>query len=263
MSPLAPLVALALGAATPCTLPPQKAAQPPWRPGEALTYDVDVMGVVKAGTLTATVEDPMFGGTVVPLRVRMRNTSVFAQMRKVRAIATAWVDARTLRPQRYRDETEEDGVHRTTDVRLDRGGPKVAMAWTIGERKGVKEFDRQGDVVDIVSAVFWLRGADLPPGREFCFDVVANRRYWRLQGKLASKPERVETPAGPFEAVRLDATLTRFATPDDPRVRSRPMHLWFSADERRIPIAGVSEVDLGPVRAVLARGASPRPRGEP
>jgi hypothetical protein len=254
------LAAALVLAASPCNLPPLRTGPPAWRPGETLVYDVDVMGVVKAGTVTASVGTPTFRGQVIPLQARMKNTSVFAKMRRVRAMAHSFLDARTLRPQLYRDDADEDGVHRTTEVRLDRPGPTVALSWRQGDRKGTREFERRGDVIDLLSAVYYLRAADLAPGRVLCFDLVANRRYWRLEGRLAAGTERVDTPAGPFEAVRLDATLTRQPTPDDPKVKSRPFHLWFSADKRRVPVAGVSEVDQGPVRALLARGASPAAR---
>jgi hypothetical protein len=257
MIALASLAAAALAAA-PCALPPLRDGPPAWRPGEELAWDVDVMGVVKAGTLSVSVEPAMFDGEVIPLRARLKNTSVFAKVRRVRAVAHAWVDARTLRPQRYRDDAEEDGVRRTTDVRLDAPGPRISVAWTHGDRKGAREFDRRGEVLDLLSAVYYLRAADLSPGATVCFDLVANRRYWRFEGRLAAGTERVETPAGTFEALRLDATLTRLPTPGDAQVRSRPLHLWYSDDQRRVLVAGVSEVDLGPVRALLARGAKPR-----
>jgi hypothetical protein len=206
----------------------------------------------------ASVESPARGGGPIPLQARMRNTSVFAKMRRVRAIAHSWLDPETLRPQRYRDDADEDGVRRSTEARLDGDGPTVELAWTHGERKGTRTFERQGEVLDLLSAIYYLRAAELTPEGEICFDLLANRRYWRLRGKVAAGTERVDTPAGPFETIRLDATLTRMATADDPRVRSRELHLWFSTDLRRVPVAGVSEVDQGPVRALLARGAAPR-----
>jgi hypothetical protein len=261
MIALASLAAAALAAA-PCGLPPLRDGPPPWRPGEELAWDVDVMGIVKAGTLSVSVEPPMFRGAVIPLRARLRNTSVFAKVRRVRAVAHAWVDARTLRPQRYRDDAEEDGVRRTTDVRLDAPGPKVVVTWTHGDERGAREFERKGEVLDLLSAVYYLRAAQLAPGAPICFDLVANRRYWRFEGTLAPGTERVETPAGTFEALRLDATLTRLPTAGDAQVRTRPLHLWFSDDARRLLVAGVSEVDLGPARALLARGAKPQERVE-
>lgn len=262
LAPLAVLVALSAGASppqqTPCVAAPLRPGPLPWRPGEQLVYDLDVMGIVKAGTLQSDVLPPLAGSTELGLRARARNTSVFAKVKHVKAQGLSWIDPRTLRPRRYRDDSDENGLRRTTEARFTPPASKVSIAWTIGEKKGVREFDRTAEVFDLVSAIFYLRAAELATGQTFCFDVVANRRFWRLEGTLAAGTERVDTPAGTFDAVRVDATLTRTPTADDPKVRTRPLHLWLSSDPRRIPVAAVSEVDLGPVRSLLARGAAPR-----
>jgi hypothetical protein len=92
------------------------------------------------------------------------------------------------------------------------------------------------------------------PGDRFCFDLVANRRFWRMEGSIAAKTEKVDTAAGKFDTFRVDATMRRADRPAD---RARPVHLWFTRDARRLPVAIVSEVDVGPVRAMLSgiRGA--------
>jgi hypothetical protein len=254
---MAALAALALALAAPasCGVPPLL-PQRPWAPGETSTFDVDVMGIVKAGTLQLAVEPPILSGSQIPLRARVRNTSVFAKIRRVKGVALSWVDAGTLRPQRFRDDVDQDGVRRTTDTRLDRPGPVVKMAWTSGQEKGTTEFERRQEVLDALSVVYLLRAADLRPGTAICFDLVANRRYWRLSGTVADKVERVRSGAGEHQTVRLDARLVRA---DDP-TQARPLHLWFSTDSRRLLVAVVSEVDLGPVRAMLAR-VSPSPAG--
>jgi hypothetical protein len=246
---LATALATALAAPGECGLP-ALAALRPFQPGEVLQFDVDVMGVVKAGTLQLSVERPILGGTQLPLRARVRNTSVFAKVRRLKAAGFSWVDATTLRPQRFRDEMEEDGLRKSTDVRLDRPGPNLAMAWTRGDQRGRTEMARGHAVVlDLISALYYLRAAELRPGAAFCFDLFGNWRLWRLTGSVASRSEVVEAPAGSFEVLRLDARLVRA---DDPS-RTRPLHLWISTDARRLLVAAVSEVDLGPVRAMLAR----------
>ena len=181
---------LVLAGSDGCGLPPL-AAQRPWIAGERLTFDVDVMGVVKAGTLQLAVEPPILGGSQLPLRARVRNTSVFAKVRRVKGVALSWVDPQTLMPQRFRDDVDQNGVRRTTDTRLDRPGPTVRMAWTSGEERGVAEFERMQPALDAVSSVYLLRAAELRPGAALCFDLLANRRYWRFSGKVAEKPERV------------------------------------------------------------------------
>ncbi len=259
------LVAMALAAAPApaaapparCGLPPLRDVPRPFRVGEVLSYDFDVMGIVKAGTLTATVEPPILRGSLLPLRARVRSTSVFAKVRRVRGFALSWVDVRDLRPQRYLDETDEDGVRKTTDTRLDVTGP-ITMQWAFGDRKGTSTLERERDVMDLLSFVYYLRAAALVPQQEICVDLVANRRFWRLRGAVAPGTERVQTPAGSFDAVRFDAVLTRA----DGSGGKRPVHFWYGRDERRLPLAAVSEIDLGPVRAVLSRigpGAAPAP----
>jgi len=247
MTPLAAL-ALALSAPGACGVPPL-AAQRPWGPGEVLLYDVGVAGVVKGGTLQLAVDAPILGGAQIPLRARAKNTSVFAKVRRVKGSAVSFVSARTLRPGRYRDDVDQEGVRRTTDTRLDLPGPTVRMAWTSGAEKGVAEFERQRESLDLLSAIYLLRAAELRPGAEVCFDLLANRRYWRFLGRVAEKAERVPTPAGDFDTVRVDARLTRA---DDPS-KGRPLVLWISTDARRLLVAAGSEVDLGPVVATLVR----------
>jgi hypothetical protein len=244
---IALLAALSLAAAPPCALPPLRGGPLPFAPGELLAYDIELLGVVRAGTLKIGVEPPISQGTLLPLRARVSNTSILAQARPMKAYALSWVDVKTLRPQRYRDESEEDGVRKSTDTRFDRPGP-LAMAWALGEQKGTTEYAPRADVMDLVSMVFYLRAARLRPGEDICFDLVANRRFWRLRGSVASGSERVESGAGTLDTIRLDAVLTR----TDGSGRKRPIHIWFSKGPRRLPVAAVSEIDLGPVRARLS-----------
>jgi hypothetical protein len=60
-------------------------------------------------------------------------------------------------------------------------------------------------------------------------------------------------PAGKFRAWRLEGTARRA----DGQGSARPVWIWLSADARRLLVAAVSEVDLGPVSAKLVevRGA--------
>lgn len=250
----APLLALVLAAPPACALPPLAQGEPPWRTGEALTFDLDVLGMVKAGSLQTSVEPPMSAGRVIPLRARAKTDSNVASLKRVTGVALSWIDARTLLPERYRDEAVEGGQHRVSDTRLAPASAEVTIAYRSGDRDAKTSYRRERDVLDAVSAFYYLRAARLAPGEPFCFDLVANRRLWRFEGSVAAKPEKVETPAGRFETIRIDGVARRA---DDSGARARPVHLWISTDARRLPVAAVSEIDLGPVRAMLSgvRGA--------
>jgi hypothetical protein len=207
------------------------------------------MGFVQAGTMSLEVGRPMFGGTQIPLRARVKNTSVFAKIRRIEGGAFSWIDARTLLPERYRDEVVEDGVRKVSDARLRPLADTVTIETQFGDQKGSATFQREGDVLDALSAAYYLRAADLKPGSETCFDLVGNRRYWRFRGKVAARPERVETPGGIFDTLRVDGTLARADAP----ASRRPIAVWISTDPRRVLVAAASEIDLGPVSATLSR----------
>ena len=210
--------------------------------------------MVKAGTLQLTVERPMSGGKIIPFRGRAKTTQAAASLKPTAGVALSWVDATTLRPERYRDEAEEGGVHKVSDTRILPAGPELVIEHQYGDTAGKTTYPRERDVLDAVSALYYLRSARLAPGDRICFDLVANRRFWRLEGTVAAKKEKVETPAGKFETLRVDATTRRIDRPED---RPRPLHLWFGTDARRLPVAIVSEIELGPVSATLSsiRGA--------
>ncbi len=249
---IAPLLALALaaGPAAPgCGLPPLAPGDRPWRVNETLTYDLSLLGVVKAGTMQLTVEQPMSGGKVIPLRARAKTVQTAATLQPVVGVALSWVDASTLRPERYRDEAQEGGVHKVSDTRLSPPGPEIVIETRYGDKPGKTAYPRERDVLDALSALYFLRAARLAPGDRFCFDLVGNRRFWRLEGTVAAKHEKVETPAGKFDTIRVDAATHRVDRPGDP---PRPLHLWFGSDARRLPVAIVSEIDLGPVSATLS-----------
>jgi hypothetical protein len=239
-----------------CTLPPLRPEGAPFRSGELLTWDLELV-FVKAGRLSIQVDRPMTRGTILPLKARAQSTAAFANVKRLTAVALSWIDASTLRPERYHEEGDEDGVRRALDVRLDAAGPTVTIEQRWRERKGSKAFERRGEVLDTLSALYYLRGARLQPGERFCLDMVAAGRYWHVTGALASGRERVETPAGSFETVRVDAEAVRADAPPGSKGRARQLHVWLTADERRLPVSMVGEIDAGPVSATLSSWRAP------
>ena len=236
--------------AQPCGLPPLRPGPLPWPAGEVLHYDLEVMGMVKAGVLSFEAGRPMFDGTQIPLKAKVKNTSIFAKIRRIVGTAFSWVDARTLLPERARDDVMEDGVKKTSDARLRSEPGAVTIDTDFGGQKGSTRYERKGgEVLDALSAAYYLRAADLKPGQEICFEVVGLRRFWRFKGKVAQKTERVDCPGGVFDTLRVEGTIERA---DRPEVK-RPVYVWIATDPRRTLVGAVSEIDLGPASALLSR----------
>jgi Protein of unknown function (DUF3108) len=243
---LAPVLALLLAAPSACTLPPVSGPAP-WHTGERLRMELSLLGSIKVGELQFSVERPTSNGALIPLVSKARNTARFGPLQRLVAMALSWVDARSLRPERYREESDEDGRRRSTDVRFAPSGPKVTLEMKDGDQGGTAAFDRRGEPLDAVSAVYYFRATRLAAGDRLCFDLVANGKYWRFEGLVASGTERFEVPAGRFEALRVEGTARRA----DGAGPARSIWIWYSADARRLPLAVVTEVDLGMVSAKL------------
>jgi hypothetical protein len=238
---------LAATVASACGLPPLAAGPRPFRTGETLAFDLDLLGMVKAGTLELSVERPLSGGKIVPLRARARTTAQISTLKKLTAVGLSWVEAASLLPERYRDESDEGGLHRSSDTVLRPPAPLVVMRNETGGTKGEATFSREGDALDPISAVYLLRAARLAPGDRACFDAVGRGRYWRVEATVAAGVEPVETPAGKFDTFRVDLAARRADTGG----KVYELHLWFSNDARRLLVAAVADLDVGPARVTL------------
>jgi hypothetical protein len=85
-----------------------------------------------------------------------------------------------------------------------------------------------------------------------CFDVYGIRRMWRMSGKVEGK-EHVSLPVGEFDTWHLVGEAVRL---DNHSLR-REVHVWITADERRLPVAALGAIDLGAVRATLTGFSRP------
>jgi len=244
MLPAAAVLALTLAGApavSACAPLPHPLSELAWTRGERLTYSVTALAGGRRGScvLSATSQ-----GQGLELAAEGQLSVPFAN---VRGSAHSSVGPQTLKPRRFQDELDSDGVHRTSHGDMERPGLAFRVEWANGSSRGMNAFVKAGSVFDAVSAIYYLRSMDLAPGAGFCFDTAAGSRYWRLSGHRAGGEERVDTPAGSFQAIRLEAVATRA---DDASVRY-PVRLWISTDSRRLPLALEVGTAIGTVRAAL------------
>jgi hypothetical protein len=252
--PLALVIALSQGSAPTggaCSLPALLPEGAPFHPGELLTYDLELL-LVKAGRLTLQVDRPLARSNVLPIKGRAQTTATIANVRRMTAIAISWIDASSLRPERYHEEGDEDGARRALDVRFPPGAGDLTLDQRWRDKRWPKTFPRQGEPLDALSALYFLRAAHLAPGETFCLDLVAAGRLWRTTAHQAPGKERVDTAAGRFETIRVDVEAIRADLPPGAKGRTRQIHIWLTADARRLPVSMVGEIDVGPVSATLA-----------
>lgn len=217
--------------------------------GETLDYDLDAMGA-NAGTLRMKVLPNK--SDRIPIEVTTQTNTFFSKVRRVKATAMSYLHPRTLRPHRYVEDAREDDVVRFSDVAFTPANRQVKLDYRIGQRTGKKTFRSAVDALDPAGAIFLLRQLPLKENAKLCFDAYGIRTLWRVSGKVVGK-EHVSLKVGEFDAWHLQGEAVRI---DNPRSR-REIHLWVSADERRLPLAAVGVIDVGAVRATLSSYSRP------
>lgn len=234
-----------------CSPLPENVSSRPWHDGERLYYDVDVMGAF-AGKLTliAHAPSPRLGEEEIHLRALAASNSFFSKIRTIRGRASSHLRLPDLRPRSYGEETREGEIERSATVHFERS--KRGMAMNLESKRNGrtsrKRYRHTNDAFDPLSAFYALRAMKLEEGQSICFDAYGIRRHWRVSGTVKAR-EVVKVPAGAFSAYRIEGKAFMV---DDPS-KSREIHVWISADERRLPLAALGVMDLGPVRAQLTR----------
>lgn len=227
---------------------------PPQRPyafpeGETLEFSLDAMGA-DAGKLSLKVLPRR--GDQIPIEVKAQTNTFFSKVRRVKATATSYLHHKTLRPVRYVEDAVENEVSKYADVTFRQDARQVKLDYSFAGRKGNKQFQIARDAFDPAGAIYMLRQVEMKAGKPLCFDAYGIRTIWRVSGKVVGK-ERVSLKVGEFEAWHIQGEAVRL---DNPRWR-REIHLWITADERRLPLAAVGVMDLGAVRATLTEYVRP------
>lgn len=232
-----------------CAALPAAGQTIPWKPGERLTYDIDVMGA-QAGKLALVALPPVGKGASAeyPLRALAASNSFFSKIRRVRGRSTSYVRARDMHPRRYEEASQEGKLTKSANVVFKRAteGRQVQIEYKRNNAKGKRNVRYLNDAFDPVSTIYYLRTLDFRDGMPVCFDSYGIRRLWRVTGSVKGV-ETVKVPAGVFQAWHIEGVAVRT---DDPYKR-REVHVWITNDERRLPVASLGVLDLGAVRAQL------------
>jgi hypothetical protein len=243
------LPAEAAGAAECRPLVLRKGARP-FAVGEQLEYELSSMGV-RIGTMTTGVEGPQDGQGGFAFRVRIDTSTFVSNFKKIRARAEAAV-AKDLKPAAYEEDSNEDGVQRSMKTRFPPRAGRLGVQVVLQGEPAAYELDAASDARDLVSAIYTLRALDLRLGQDFCSQVFGQYRLWKVTGKVAAK-ERILTPAGEFDTLRIDGRAVRT---DDAKVQ-REIHLWLTDDARRMPVGGYGQAHGKPVQALLQKASLP------
>jgi hypothetical protein len=239
-------------------------AEAPFSHGEVLTYSGSWMGT-SVGTMTMTVDTAgnFEGRPAIHLKGSASSNRAFSLVYSIRDAGESWVDPVGLYSMGFATDQSEGNIqdYQKWVMDYDRG---VATRTRV-RRKGTDPVQRSSKdyalsslyLQDGFSMLYFYRAFALKVGSKLESDVFVDKKVWKLTVEAISQ-EKVKTPAGTFDCLKVKPTVVGSAKGD--------VTVWITNDEHRIPARVQFDVPLGKVNMLLLdfkEGEGPTPAASP
>ena len=221
-----------------------EAAQAPfnenaYRVGERLTYDVDFSHFMSAAhvELFVAARGRFFNRDGIQLRAHVETSGVVnVALFAINSDYTTYVDPESGLP--FRSQQVVRGADRASEFSSDYNQPAgtdaVPSTLKTGEFPGT---------YDLISALYRARAMPLVDGASYFITVRAENEEFHAELKVSGK-QRIKTDVGSFNAI---ATRVNVKGGHDYNIR-----VYFSDDERHVPVLIIAKHPAGEIRAELA-----------
>lgn len=224
----APIAALAL------TLLPS--ASSALQPGEEIRMSVSYLHL-PTGEGTISIGAPDNGAWPIVLQGK---TGGLAGLVNVREKLVSWWDPSSRLPIGSNLSAVELGDRHDDESRFDRGALKATVSVTRKGKVKAREVDVPADALDLPSVLMFLRLQPLAVGQRYDVPVLAGADLFMLAADVV-RVERIQTDIGDLDALAVKVK-TAFKGKFDSK---RDTWLWFSADERHVPLRISAEFAIG------------------
>ena len=218
----------------------------PYRVGERLTYDVSFSHFVSAAhiELFVAARGTFLNREAIVLRAHVETTGVVnAALYDVNNDYTSYVDPSSGLPFRAQQVVREAG--RTSDTASDYN--QAAGTTAIPSKLQSGNFS---GTYDLLSAVYRARALPLAEGASYHLAVQAEGEMYEAQLKVTGQ-ERIKTNVGSFKTI-----VTRLNVKGS-KVNDYHVMVYFSDDERHVPVLITARLPAGEIRAELAGSQLP------
>lgn len=211
--------------------------------GEYLHFSVSY-GVITAGY--ATIEVPNIekvrGRDCYVLKTTARTTSSFDWMFKVRDWTKSYLDTGRFHSLGFEKHLREGGYKKDIKITYDQHKNKG----TYTDKKKTVEIDIPDDVMDPLSAMFYIRTMDIKVGDEILIPATDNKKIYDIK-VIVHKREKVEVEAGKFDCFVVEPVMA------DGGVfkKNGKVKVWLTADEKKMPVKMETKVYIGSIDAEL------------
>jgi hypothetical protein len=204
--------------------------------GETLDYDLEWLHLT-GGRARMTIAPQAADATKLLITSIAQSSSSFSRIYKVRDEIEAVIERNSFSTVRYHKDLRE-GTHHKIDT--------TTFANGVATRKG-KTYPVPTPVFDPLSLVYYMRTQDLTPGRTMKFTVFADKKLYDVTARV-TKRQTIDTPLGKFDTVVVEPEMHGGGLYRD---EDSKLTIWYSDDDRHLPIRIRSDVKIGSITATL------------
>ncbi|MCU1268523.1 MAG: hypothetical protein JWM21_4841 [Acidobacteria bacterium] len=217
-------------------------SETPYFVGERLTYNVSFSNFVSAGhvELFVAAHGAFYGRDAIELRAHVETTGVvYAALFALNNDYISYVDPANGQPFRAQQVVRE--AARSSDTSSDFNQPAGTAA--IPDKLRTGEFP---GTYDFLSALYRLRALPLAEGSTYYLTVRSESQEFQVELKVKGH-EAIRTNVGSFNAL-----VTQIRVTNDSAANNYHVQIYFTDDERHVPVLITAKTRAGDVRAELA-----------
>jgi hypothetical protein len=217
-------------------------SEAPYFVGERLTYNVSFSNFVSAGhvELFVAAHGPFYGRDGVELRAHVETTGVvYAALFSLNNDYTSYVDPTNGQPYRAQQVVREAARSSNTssDFNQPAGTAAIPGKLRVGEFPGAYDF---------LSALYRVRALPLVEGSTYYLTARGESQVFQTEIRVKGR-EAVKTNVGSFNAI-----VTQVRVTNNSEVNDRHLQIYFTEDERHVPVLITAKLKAGEIRAELA-----------
>lgn len=224
-----------------------------YRVGERLTYNVSFSSFISAAHVELYIagRGAYFNRDGLQLRAHVETTGVVnAALYAINNDYATYIDPETGVPFRTQQVVREAG--RTADTSREYNEPVGTAA--IPARQRISEVP---GTYDFLSALYRLRALPLTEGAVHRINVLSDLGQYETELKVTGR-ELIKTNVGSFNTI-----VTQLRVLKNSGANSYRMRIYFSDDERHVPVLMTAEHPSGQIRAELVGSELPRSTPQP
>lgn len=221
--------------------------------GERLEYDMK-WGFFPVGsaTMEVTAKDPEFPDGPKVVRFSVRTNSFADTFYRVRTSISSTIDPTFSRTLKYEKSQHEGSTRREIVVDYDY---EKGEARYLQEGNSLITTKIPGPVFDPLSIAYFFRLHPLTPGSETKLPTCDGKRFREVVVRAGDR-KQISLPIGRIYAIKTTPAMENLGGVFNKSPKGM-LEVWYSDDQRRIPVRVSSKVIVGSFTATLRKAYPP------